>query len=49
MRRRWIALLTAFTVAALVYLLYFTSFLGVGSVEVIGASQVPAADIRETT
>lgn len=46
MRRRWIALLTMLTITVLVYLLYFTSFLGVGSVEVIGASTVPAADIR---
>ncbi|WP_378271680.1 cell division protein FtsQ/DivIB [Amycolatopsis pigmentata] len=45
-RRRWIAVLTVLTVAALVYLLYFTSFLGVGSVEVTGASTVPAAEIR---
>jgi cell division protein FtsQ len=46
LRRRWIALLSLLTVAALVYLLYFTSFLGVGSVEVTGASAVPAAEIR---
>lgn len=46
LRRRWIALLTVLTVAALVYLLYFTSFLGVGSVEVDGSSVVPADEIR---
>lgn len=42
MRRRWIALLSVVTVVGLGYLLFFTSFLGVGSVEVVGASAVPA-------
>jgi len=46
LRRRWIALLSVVTIAGLIYLLYFTSFLGVGSVEVNGASLVSAGDIR---
>lgn len=41
-----VALLSAVTVLTLAYLLFFTSFLGVGSVEVIGASAVPADAIR---
>jgi cell division protein FtsQ len=53
LRRRWIALLTVLTVAAVVYFLFFTSMLGVRSVEVIGNSAVStekllaAADIPE--
>jgi cell division protein FtsQ len=46
LRRRWVALLTLLTVACVVYLLFFTSFLGVGSVEVTGAATVPADQIR---
>lgn len=46
LRRRWIALLSVITVVALGYLLFFTSFLGVGSVEVIGASAEPADAVR---
>ncbi|WP_245617261.1 cell division protein FtsQ/DivIB [Amycolatopsis taiwanensis] len=46
LRRRWIALLSVVTVVALGYLLYFTSFLGVASVEVIGASAEPPEVIR---
>ncbi|SFB38318.1 cell division protein FtsQ [Amycolatopsis marina] len=40
MRRRWVALLSVLTVAALVYLLFFTSMLGVRSVEVLGNAAV---------
>ena len=46
MRRRWVAVLSVVTVAALVYLVLFTSLLGVRSVEVVGASSVPADQIR---
>ena len=37
MRRRWIALLSVLTVVGLGYVFYFTSFLGVKSVDVVGA------------
>jgi cell division protein FtsQ len=46
LRRRWVALLTVVTVAAIVYLVCFTSLLGVRSVDVTGASSVPADQIR---
>ncbi|NKQ57204.1 FtsQ-type POTRA domain-containing protein [Amycolatopsis sp. K13G38] len=46
LRRRWVALLTVLTVAAVVYLMGFTSLLGVRSVEITGASSVPADQIR---
>lgn len=46
LRRRWIALLSVITVVALGYLLYFTPFLGVSSVEVAGASAEPADVVR---
>ena len=46
LRRRWVALLSAVTVAAVVYLVLFTSLLGVRSVEITGASSVPADQIR---
>jgi cell division protein FtsQ len=45
-RRRWVALLTVVTVVAVVYLVCFTSLLGVRSVEINGASAVPADQIR---
>lgn len=53
MRRRWIALLTVLTAAAVVYFLFFTSMLGVRSVEVVGNSAIStekllaAADVAE--
>ncbi|PXY19529.1 cell division protein FtsQ/DivIB [Prauserella muralis] len=47
MRRRWVALLTVLTVAGLVYVLFFTSLLGVRSVEVVGADSVPAERVRD--
>lgn len=46
LRRRWIAALSVITVITLGYLLFFTSFLGVSSVKVVGASAVPAEEIR---
>lgn len=46
LRRRWIAVLIVLTIAGLSYVLFFTSFLGVRSVEVYGASSVPADQIR---
>lgn len=46
LRRRWIALLTVVTVVAVVYLVCFTSLLGVRSVEIEGAAAVPADQIR---
>jgi cell division protein FtsQ len=46
LRRRWVALLTVLTVVGLAYVLFFTPFLGVGSVEVTGAATVPADVIR---
>ncbi len=45
-RRRWVALLTVLTVAAAVYLLFFSSMLGVHEVAVNGARSVPADQIR---
>ncbi|WP_158887294.1 cell division protein FtsQ/DivIB [Amycolatopsis anabasis] len=46
LRRRWVALLSVVTVAAVVYLLFFTSLLGVRSVEVLGANSVSADQVR---
>jgi cell division protein FtsQ len=46
MHRRWIALLSLVTIVGLVYVLGFTSFLGVKSVDVIGANSVPADQVR---
>ncbi|WP_037304265.1 cell division protein FtsQ/DivIB [Amycolatopsis orientalis] len=48
MRRRWVALLSVLTVIALVYLLWFSSMLGVRQVDVVGANSVPADQIRAT-
>ena len=45
-RRRWVALLSVLTVVALVYLLFFSSMLGVQDVSVSGARTVPADQIR---
>ncbi|MBE1502621.1 cell division protein FtsQ [Amycolatopsis lexingtonensis] len=45
-RRRWVALLTVLTVIAGVYLLFFSSMLGVKDVAVSGARTVPADQIR---
>ena len=45
-RRRWVALLSVLTVVAGVYLLYFSSMLGVQEVSVLGARSVPADQIR---
>ncbi|MTD59071.1 cell division protein FtsQ/DivIB [Amycolatopsis pithecellobii] len=45
-RRRWVALLSLLTVLTLGYLIFFTSMLGVRSVDVEGASTVPADQIR---
>jgi cell division protein FtsQ len=45
-RRRWVALLTVLTVVAAVYLLFFSSMLGVQDVEVSGSRTVPADQIR---
>ncbi len=47
-RRRWVALLSVLTVVALVYLLWFSSMLGVQQVDVVGASSVPADQVRGT-
>ncbi|WP_414944201.1 cell division protein FtsQ/DivIB [Amycolatopsis sp. cmx-11-32] len=46
MRRRWVALLSVLTVVAVVYLLWFSSMLGVRQVDVAGANSVPADQIR---
>jgi cell division protein FtsQ len=46
LRRRWIALLGVLTVIGLGYVFYFTSFLGVNSVDVIGAHSVSADQVR---
>jgi cell division protein FtsQ len=46
MRRRWVALLSVVTIVGLVYVMFFTSFLGVQSVNVIGAKSVPADQVR---
>ncbi|HET6289235.1 MAG TPA: FtsQ-type POTRA domain-containing protein [Amycolatopsis sp.] len=46
LRRRWVALLSVLTVVALVHLLWFSSMLGVRQVDVLGASSVPAEQIR---
>jgi cell division protein FtsQ len=46
LRRRWIALLSVLTVVGLGYVFYFTSFLGVKSVDVVGAHSVSAAQVR---
>src|SRR5437763_4977510 len=45
-RRRWVALLSVLAVVAGVYLLYFSSMLGVQEVSVLGARSVPADQIR---
>ncbi|WP_290061920.1 cell division protein FtsQ/DivIB [Amycolatopsis solani] len=45
-RRRWVALLTVLTVVAGVYLLFFSSMLGVKDVAVSGARTVTADQIR---
>ncbi|MFF5987503.1 cell division protein FtsQ/DivIB [Prauserella flavalba] len=47
LRRRWVALLSVLTVAGLGYVLFFTSLLGVRSVEVVGAESIPAEQVRE--
>lgn len=39
--RRWVALLVVLSVAGVAYLVMFTSLLGVRSVEVIGAKEIP--------
>ncbi|KAA9151729.1 FtsQ-type POTRA domain-containing protein [Amycolatopsis acidicola] len=46
LRRRWVALLSVITVIALAYLIFFTSLMGVRTVDVLGASSVPADQIR---
>ncbi|KMS85565.1 cell division protein FtsQ, partial [Streptomyces regensis] len=46
LRRRWIAVLSVLTVLGIAYVLLFTSLLGVRSVEVVGAGDVPAGQIR---
>ncbi|HVW41843.1 MAG TPA: FtsQ-type POTRA domain-containing protein [Amycolatopsis sp.] len=46
LRRRWVAILSVLTVVAVAYLVLFTSMLGVRSVDVVGASSVPADQIR---
>ncbi|MEU4523764.1 FtsQ-type POTRA domain-containing protein [Amycolatopsis sp. NPDC024027] len=45
-RRRWVALLSVLTVVSLVYLLFFSSMLGVQDVSVSGSRTVPADQIR---
>lgn len=45
-RRRWVALLSVLTVVAMVYLLWFSSMLGVQTVDVIGSNAVPAEQVR---
>ncbi|ASR37444.1 cell division protein FtsQ [Prauserella marina] len=47
LRRRWVAILTVITVVALAYVMLFTSLLGVRSVDVLGARNVPEAQIRD--
>ncbi|HWD02944.1 MAG TPA: FtsQ-type POTRA domain-containing protein [Amycolatopsis sp.] len=47
-RRRWVALLSVVTVLALGYLLFFSSVLGVKTVEVRGAKTVSAQQLRAT-
>ncbi|MBK1788381.1 cell division protein FtsQ/DivIB [Prauserella cavernicola] len=47
LRRRWVALLGLLTAAALVYILFFTSLLGVRSVEVVGTQSISADQVRE--
>ena len=46
-RRRWVALLSVLTVVALVYLLFFSSMLGVQDVSVSGSRTVSADQIRK--
>jgi cell division protein FtsQ len=46
-RRRWVALLSVLTVVAMVYLLWFSSMLGVQTVDVVGSNAVPAEQVRE--
>ncbi|HEX6359657.1 FtsQ-type POTRA domain-containing protein [Actinophytocola sp.] len=43
--RRWVAVLTVLAVLTVAYLVMFTSLLGVRSVEVIGAKEIPEADV----
>jgi cell division protein FtsQ len=45
-RRRWVALLSVLTVAGAVYLMLFTSLLGVRSVEVVGLRSLDADEVR---
>jgi cell division protein FtsQ len=45
-RRRWIALLILATIVGLVYVMFFTSFVGVKSVDVVGAKSIPADQVR---
>jgi cell division protein FtsQ len=47
MRRRWVAVLSLLTIVCGVYVLYFTSLLGVRTVEVSGAKSVTADQIRK--
>ncbi|GAB3358743.1 cell division protein FtsQ/DivIB [Amycolatopsis echigonensis] len=47
-RRRWVALLTVVTLAALGYLLFFSSLLSVKTIEVQGAKTVSVDQIRAT-
>ncbi|OLT48571.1 cell division protein FtsQ [Saccharomonospora sp. CUA-673] len=47
LRRRWIAVLSVVTVVGLAYVLLFTSLLGVRSVEVAGARDVPEEQILD--
>ncbi len=46
MRRRWVAVLSVLTVVAVVYLLFFSSMLGVQRVDVVGSNSVPADQVR---
>ncbi|GAA4546931.1 cell division protein FtsQ/DivIB [Amycolatopsis samaneae] len=45
-RRRWVALLTVLAIVGGVYLLFFSSLLGVSTVDVVGAKTVSADQIR---
>lgn len=47
LRRRWVALLTVLSVLGLVYVLVFTSLLGVRSVEVTGTHRLAKSDVLE--
>jgi cell division protein FtsQ len=46
LRRRWVALLSLLTVVGVAYVLFFTSLLGVRSVDVVGANSVPPEQVR---